>query len=1215
MALQNDTSRIQYNGNNSTSNSYAIPFVFFENSHIKCVVTTSAGVDTELTLGSTFNVTGAGNANGGSLTTTTAVPTSSKVTIFRNVPATQTTSYQEGGDFPAASHERALDKLTMIAQQTKRLADRALKVPETQNNPNDLPNAGTGQKLLVSNSGTLGWDENRNPPPYPATAGTQALVTAGSGAAPSWQTIPAIATGPITATGSTTPRFLGDRFGEVANVKDFGAVGDGVANDAPAIRAAFASALTTGKPVYFPSGNYNCATYSNGQTSGSGQIVLIENQSLTAKSIKVIGDNATLTVPETVTCFANQLGFGFVFMGYFDSVHIEGLNFIHKHPLPTANYNPSNNQTNATNKWPGRIFALLFYANVGAHASNITPTKRVPNNVHITNCSFVDWTQGVNIWYANNVVISDCKFYHTYGQWTAGHDDWTQFVGGRTIGEFRFDRNYCNGFSGPVADVFTALPSAEDVRCSDGGILISGYGPTGYTRSTATNNVVANFQREGLFFNHNEFNILSSNQVGNLSDKPFYPVIFSDNYLDGTCPQGVANAYNAPIVTQATALISGNICYRGQINIFVYNRGFNDEHGPHYSRISDNIIVLAEGDQPGLDNNNSIGVQIIGPHGVSVENNTIYGRRLGSLNNGWNGQVLQPNDPSANVSLTTGISIQGSQNTATNVTGTTYPLYTYFNGRRGANTYPCAHVRNNKLICISTIPGQYATAFSIGAGNSTVIIQNNILEGWPFAITSPNYSGYKRVLFTQNECTNVGRLLSGLLHSGQEGIHVGDHTFTLYPTHVGWYSFEFFTQSIGQASVDIDVPRIINYGDTQGLTERGVQSTSLIVGFSNQTSNSEATVNQLNHVAGSNTVIPKIRISTTPSLALYVDRVTTTAPLGFYGGGGGGAAGYATISNGAVQSVTLTSGGSGYTSNPIVAVNLWDTDMAGSGAVFSVTRSGGSVSAVTVTNGGSGYASPINIRWRQIEQPYVLSYGPYGIKRETSTPSGTEIDLVPGQQCVLIKGGGNSALTLPTASTSNPAAAPKYRGQVHVNTEKSRVFVSGDTGASTDWLPVTQNVRSGFLQSAFTLANSTTYADTGLQIALPCKGAGGDQYFVRAFVVTNNANSTMGSKFKLQFNGTISVVTPAKIMSTIGPDGSGAYFEKNIVQAWDSAIEFSDASFAGATSQVAMCIEAYFALAPQDTAPILKLQAAQQTANAGNLQILRGSTIMAYRLT
>lgn len=44
--------------------------------------------------------------------------------------------------------------------------------------------------------------------------------------------------------------------GEVVNVLDFGAVGDGVANDTAAIAAALASVLSTGGTVYFPQGTY-----------------------------------------------------------------------------------------------------------------------------------------------------------------------------------------------------------------------------------------------------------------------------------------------------------------------------------------------------------------------------------------------------------------------------------------------------------------------------------------------------------------------------------------------------------------------------------------------------------------------------------------------------------------------------------------------------------------------------------------------------------------------------------------------------------------------------------------------------------------------------------------------------------------------------------------------------------------------------------------------
>lgn len=56
----------------------------------------------------------------------------------------------------------------------------------------------------------------------------------------------------VTATGSTTARSLANRFADVVNVKDFGAVGNGIADDTTAINAATA----TGSMVYFPAGTY-----------------------------------------------------------------------------------------------------------------------------------------------------------------------------------------------------------------------------------------------------------------------------------------------------------------------------------------------------------------------------------------------------------------------------------------------------------------------------------------------------------------------------------------------------------------------------------------------------------------------------------------------------------------------------------------------------------------------------------------------------------------------------------------------------------------------------------------------------------------------------------------------------------------------------------------------------------------------------------------------
>ena len=76
------------------------------------------------------------------------------------------------------------------------------------------------------------------------------------------------------ATGSTTARTLANRFADVVNVKDFGAVGDGVADDTDAIQAAINS-IPNGGAVYLNKGTYLISStinipFSNIIIEGSG---------------------------------------------------------------------------------------------------------------------------------------------------------------------------------------------------------------------------------------------------------------------------------------------------------------------------------------------------------------------------------------------------------------------------------------------------------------------------------------------------------------------------------------------------------------------------------------------------------------------------------------------------------------------------------------------------------------------------------------------------------------------------------------------------------------------------------------------------------------------------------------------------------------------------------------------------------------------------------
>jgi hypothetical protein len=270
MAVQSDTSRISYAGNNSTSTSYAVPFVFLENSHLKAIVRTAAGVESPIVLN---NHTGAGDPNGGTVRTAIAIPATSTLTIYREVPITQTTTYAEGGDFPAASHERALDKLTTITQQLNRRIDTCVRGSEV------TPVA-----------------------PVPSPTGTQQFVLATTfNQPPAWQPQSAIAIGPVIATGSSEPRFVSDRFADSVNVKDFGAVGDGVADDAPSIQAAVSSGA---KHVHIPAGTYKILSTisapSGVSLTGDGiSATLLDGSGATFANLTngkhIIVGNATLT--------------------------------------------------------------------------------------------------------------------------------------------------------------------------------------------------------------------------------------------------------------------------------------------------------------------------------------------------------------------------------------------------------------------------------------------------------------------------------------------------------------------------------------------------------------------------------------------------------------------------------------------------------------------------------------------------------------------------------------------------------------------------------------------------------------------------------------------------------------------------------------------------------------------------------------------------------
>lgn len=116
MTVASTQSYIEYTGDGATQ-TFPVPFYFILNSDISVTVADASGNLDELTYGVEYSAMGGGNADGGSVTLNQALDSSHTILVYRNPLATQETIYYENGKFPAKSHEKALDKLTMLIQK------------------------------------------------------------------------------------------------------------------------------------------------------------------------------------------------------------------------------------------------------------------------------------------------------------------------------------------------------------------------------------------------------------------------------------------------------------------------------------------------------------------------------------------------------------------------------------------------------------------------------------------------------------------------------------------------------------------------------------------------------------------------------------------------------------------------------------------------------------------------------------------------------------------------------------------------------------------------------------------------------------------------------------------------------------------------------------------------------------------------------------------
>jgi len=131
MTVSSTNTKNSYSGDGSTT-IFAYTFKIFDDDDITVILRTDAtGGETVQTKTTDYTVSGVGNAGGGNITFGTAPASGITVVLIRETAQTQTTDYTPNDPFPAASHEDALDKLTLIVQDQQEALDRSIKISKT----------------------------------------------------------------------------------------------------------------------------------------------------------------------------------------------------------------------------------------------------------------------------------------------------------------------------------------------------------------------------------------------------------------------------------------------------------------------------------------------------------------------------------------------------------------------------------------------------------------------------------------------------------------------------------------------------------------------------------------------------------------------------------------------------------------------------------------------------------------------------------------------------------------------------------------------------------------------------------------------------------------------------------------------------------------------------------------------------------------------------
>jgi len=142
-------------------------------------------------------------------------------------------------------------------------------------------------------------------------------------------------------------------------------------------------------------------------------------------------------------------------------------------------------------------------------------------------------------------------------------------------------------------------------------------------------------------------------------------------------------------------------------------------------------------------------------------------------------------------------------------------------------------------------------------------------------------------------------------------------------------------------------------------------------------------------------------VSATQILTCTIPTLQPTPTVTFSGGGGTGAKAVATVSGNSVTAITVTDGGTGYTSAPTVTVAVSGGN--GSGATATASVSGGVVTSVAVTAGGSAFTNtPVisivgqtTVDTQPVQNAVTVSYTETDTDTTNDASSDTVVILAP----------------------------------------------------------------------------------------------------------------------------------------------------------------------------------------------------------------------------